>query len=199
MVSKKSISTKEKIFNEAIRLFSDNGYSEVSVRDIASNTGINVSSLYFHYPSKEEILSMLYDYYMKNWKAAAPDIAHLLKLCETAPVFEIFEALDFRFPPEVKDKMNRIVKIAVRQMTICSKSENFIRERFLKDCTEALSVILDRLILLNRIEPFDINAFVCLVSRYAVCAAIFNSTTLEVKEDEWRAGLSLAFSLIKPK
>ena len=48
--------SKEKIFRAAIRLFRANGYSATSMRDLASACGMEASSIYNHYSSKEEVL-----------------------------------------------------------------------------------------------------------------------------------------------
>jgi AcrR family transcriptional regulator len=48
--------TKEDILSACIDLFSENGFSAVSVRDIARRVGINESSMYNHFTSKDEIL-----------------------------------------------------------------------------------------------------------------------------------------------
>ena len=49
------MSTKERILNEALRLFSEKGYSDVYVSDIAEAVGIKAPSLYKHYKGKQEI------------------------------------------------------------------------------------------------------------------------------------------------
>lgn len=49
------MTTKERILNESLRLFSEKGYGAVSVADIASAVGIKAPSLYKHYKSKQEI------------------------------------------------------------------------------------------------------------------------------------------------
>lgn len=49
------MTTKERILNEALRLFSEKGYSEVFVGDIAEAVGIKAPSLYKHYKGKQEI------------------------------------------------------------------------------------------------------------------------------------------------
>ena len=49
------MTTKEKILNEALTLFSEKGYSAVYVGDIAAAVGIKAPSLYKHYTSKQEI------------------------------------------------------------------------------------------------------------------------------------------------
>ena len=49
------MTTKQKILNEALTLFSEKGYSAVYVSDIADAVGIKAPSLYKHYKSKQEI------------------------------------------------------------------------------------------------------------------------------------------------
>ena len=53
--------TKQTILEEALNLFSVNGYDGVSVKDIANAVGIKDSSLYKHYKSKQEIFATLLD------------------------------------------------------------------------------------------------------------------------------------------
>lgn len=49
------MTTKEKILNEALSLFSEKGYSDVYVGDIAAAVGIKAPSLYKHFKGKQEI------------------------------------------------------------------------------------------------------------------------------------------------
>ncbi len=51
--------TKQLILDEALNLFSVNGYDGVTVKDIANAVGIKDSSLYKHYKSKQEIYDSL--------------------------------------------------------------------------------------------------------------------------------------------
>lgn len=53
------MTTKERILDEALTLFSKNGYDGVSVKDIANAVGIKDSSLYKHYKSKYEIFETI--------------------------------------------------------------------------------------------------------------------------------------------
>lgn len=55
------MSTKEKILDAALTLFSENGYDGTSVEQIANKVGIRAPSLYKHYAGKEEILNALID------------------------------------------------------------------------------------------------------------------------------------------
>lgn len=51
--------TKRKIFNTAIKLFSEKGYDNSSVEDITAIAGVAKGSLYYHFSKKEEIFDML--------------------------------------------------------------------------------------------------------------------------------------------
>ncbi len=52
--------TKIKIIETGIELFSQKGYSGVSVRDITKEVGIKESSLYKHFKSKEELIETIF-------------------------------------------------------------------------------------------------------------------------------------------
>lgn len=55
----KTMNTKERIIDEALNLFSINGYKGTSVKNIADAVGIKDSSLYKHFKSKKEILDTI--------------------------------------------------------------------------------------------------------------------------------------------
>jgi len=52
-------STKERILEEALKLFSKSGYSGTSMNDIAGELGVTKAALYKHYGSKQEILDSI--------------------------------------------------------------------------------------------------------------------------------------------
>jgi AcrR family transcriptional regulator len=54
-----SISRKEQILQTAAKMFKDKGYASSSMRDIATELGIEAASLYHHIKSKEEILETI--------------------------------------------------------------------------------------------------------------------------------------------
>ena len=55
------MSTKERILQEALTLFAENGYDGTSVEQIAEKVGIKAPSLYKHFKGKEDILNALID------------------------------------------------------------------------------------------------------------------------------------------
>lgn len=63
--------TKESIINTAIDLFSGNGVSGVSIRDITKQVGINESSLYNHFKSKDELLDVIIERFRREFGEAS--------------------------------------------------------------------------------------------------------------------------------
>jgi TetR/AcrR family transcriptional regulator, cholesterol catabolism regulator len=59
MTESLSISRKEQILQTAAKMFKDKGYASSSMRDIATELGIEAASLYHHIKSKEEILETI--------------------------------------------------------------------------------------------------------------------------------------------
>lgn len=55
------MTTRDRILNEALTLFSENGYDGTSVEEIAEKVGIKAPSLYNHFKGKEDILNALID------------------------------------------------------------------------------------------------------------------------------------------
>lgn len=52
--------TKERIDRAALRLFTEWGVAETSIRDIAQEAGVSQGAMYNHYASKEELASSLF-------------------------------------------------------------------------------------------------------------------------------------------
>ena len=57
----KSERTREGILSAAARLFRYEGYYATTMRDIAQESGIEAGSIYYHFQSKDQILSEVLD------------------------------------------------------------------------------------------------------------------------------------------
>jgi AcrR family transcriptional regulator len=53
-------STRERILDVALELFSEQGYEQTSLREIADRLGLTKAALYFHFERKEDILLELH-------------------------------------------------------------------------------------------------------------------------------------------
>lgn len=52
--------TKQRILGIALELFTSKGYAETSLREIAERVGVSKAALYYHFPSKGDILLALH-------------------------------------------------------------------------------------------------------------------------------------------
>lgn len=60
--------TKRKIFEIAMKLFSEKGYEATSIEEITATVGVAKGTLYYHFSSKEEIFNFLVEEGMKLLK-----------------------------------------------------------------------------------------------------------------------------------
>ena len=194
-----TISTREKIMDAAIVLFSDKGYEMVSMRDIAKTVGINAASIYNHFPSKRDILLSSYDFYAQQHRLAAPSMELILQRVENEPIQDLLMSVGYSWPPAFQEKMDRIILIAIQRMCQDKDSERFIREHFFAPIEEIWVLLLNRAIELGKIKPIDVDSFICLATYYAFTAAWLNRTEMKIGMERWLKGLSMLFSLLKQK
>lgn len=67
--------TKEKILTVSLELFSQNGFTAVSIRDICKQVQIKESSVYYHFESKQAI----FDELLKRFQKTATDMMSKLE------------------------------------------------------------------------------------------------------------------------
>ena len=55
--------TKKEIFFTAVDFFSDRGFKQCTMQEIADKVNIKTPSIYKHFTNKKEILAEIFDYY----------------------------------------------------------------------------------------------------------------------------------------
>jgi AcrR family transcriptional regulator len=191
------LNTKDRILEAAVQLFSDRGYDSVSMRDIANLVGIKAPSIYNHFGSKQELLYTIFDFYIEQQRVYSPDLADLLLQAESAPIEELLLHLDYRYPPALRETMNRILVIAGQRLNNDLINDDFLRECFFQHHSELLWPLLERLIELERIQPIEIGAIVSLLAYNAYGVAVLNRSTLELEMSQWQDSMNMVVSLLK--
>ena len=83
--------TETKIKEAALRVFSEKGYASTKTRDIASSAGVNVSTLHYHYRSKDKLFKVISDEVFSQFNKISD---------------EVFEA-DISFDEKIKSFVSR--------------------------------------------------------------------------------------------
>ncbi|MDR0497695.1 MAG: TetR/AcrR family transcriptional regulator [Treponema sp.] len=192
-----TLSTKEKILDAAIKLFSSKGYEIVSMRDIAQAVGIKAASIYNHFPAKRDILRGMFDFYVCESQKVFPDLNVMLRLVETAPVQEVFSKVEYYYPPELQEKMDCILITASQGINTDPDCDTFLREHFFRPMVELWVLLFNRMIELGKIEPMDVETFVRVITRYAYSEALLNRSSMKVSFEQWIKCFGMVLSLVK--
>ena len=81
------MTTRDRILNDALTLFAENGYDGTSVEEIAEKVGIKAPSLYNHFKGKEDILNALIDMAEARYEEFFGSDRHFGKLPESKEEF----------------------------------------------------------------------------------------------------------------
>lgn len=65
--------TRRQVLNQSARLFAAHGYRGASLQMVSDRLGVTRQALYYHFKSKEEILSALFDELMTKLEVAAEE------------------------------------------------------------------------------------------------------------------------------
>lgn len=105
--------TKQRILDEALRLFSERGYDAVSVGEIAQAVGVKAPSLYNHFPGKQAIFEALVESTAARYEADTGKIdIHVQDAAQDIPIFtEITEDVLF-------EKVRQIFEYSLHNDTI---------------------------------------------------------------------------------
>lgn len=152
----KSISTKDKILSVAINLFSQKGYSGVSIREITREVGIKESSLYNHFKSKDEIITTIFESFRSEFAKTLPPIEKLEKILTSASTQEFFEQGFENFKMHIDNPINEKLW---RVLYIEHFRNPLAREIFLNDIIkktlEFLEIVFEKLISQGKIRPLN--------------------------------------------
>ncbi|MCL1952688.1 MAG: TetR/AcrR family transcriptional regulator [Oscillospiraceae bacterium] len=194
----RNLSTKEKILYVAIHLFFERGCERVPVKDIADLVGIKTASVYNYFGSKGDLVGSIYEFYAVNQRLHMPNLDTLLRLAETLPLAELFSRIEYYYPPDLEKLLGCILGIAAREANTDPRGARLIKECIFGSLEKIVPPLLSRLTELGRIEPVDIPAFLSLLNYYCVGTAVLDISPLRISKEDWRKGLMLLYSTIRP-
>ena len=147
--------TKERIFDASVDLFSKKGFNDVSVREIAKMAGIREGSIYNHYKNKEAILDAIINYFKSEFAQS------LLSEEESADLMD--QGLEKYFEGGVKmfmersntPQMQKIWRIICIETFRNEKIRKFFKKQLLEDPLEGWEEIFSIMIKNKMIKPVN--------------------------------------------
>lgn len=146
--------TKERILEAAIDLFSQNGFSAVSIRDITRAVGIKESSLYNHFASKDLILEQILGAFRGEYRTMLPPLAALDQiLAATRPedfLLRGFLNLKERLADPTVQKLWRIIQMEQYRHPL---AREIVLQDMVQDTLRFLEVVFAKLIAAGKVRP----------------------------------------------
>jgi AcrR family transcriptional regulator len=148
--------TKQRLFETAVDLFSSRGFLGVSIRDISSAVGIKESSFYNHYKSKDELIRTIFEFYKTEFTQIMPPEERLEAILSTTPPDEFLRRGNERF-------MQRISTPLFKKISRILSSEQYrdtrARELVLQDMIELplayAELVFTKMMKMGLIRRFD--------------------------------------------
>lgn len=149
-------STKNRILDVAIDLFSKKGFSAVSIREITRTVGIRESSLYNHFKSKDEIMDTIFDYFLSEIAKMTPPEQDIDQLIDTLSLLQIFQAHSSLFKKGMKSpNMDKIWRIIAIEQYHNERIRKFVNQAIIDQPIEYFALLFEKMQKKHLIKQYD--------------------------------------------
>jgi AcrR family transcriptional regulator len=128
------------------------------MRKIAEDVNIQPGSIYNHFKSKEEILSLIlkkYDMYIGGSTFLMEKVDYL---CGHPSLENFFSCLALEFPPGEEETYRKMLFIMLHEQHRNAAVREYVIEKFILRNEQYIRTIVDRLVEGGAIEPVDSDA-----------------------------------------
>jgi len=170
----KFVGTKKKIFDNSIKLFTQKGYENVSINDIAATIGIRQSAVYNHFKSKQEILETIYKFYYHNYLIDRIDPEVMDSLLQKASLMDIIiKGFLWEFDENILGQMADISKIIIQRASTDESAAEIFQKLMLEEGVRFVDDGLKRAVEINRLAPFNTRAVAVLINSVRLCMLLW--------------------------
>lgn len=148
--------TKNKIIIVAISLFSEKGYSGVSIRDITKAVGIKESSLYKHFKSKEELIETIFHNFRLNCHAILPPAGQINDIVTKMSVKTFLQQGWRNFQSHIDDPINQhIWRIIYLEQFRHALAMEIYRKDIVERTVSCLTIVFEQMIAHGKLKSGD--------------------------------------------
>lgn len=179
--------TKEKLFDAAVDLFSSRGFSGVSIRDVTGAVGIKESSFYNHFKSKDELIEAIFSYYRTQFTQTLPPIERIETILSSMPPDEFLREGNRRFMQRVSSpQIRKIWRILFSEQYRDQRARDIILQEMIRLPVDYAEKVFAAMLRLGLIRPLDPKL---LAAEYQYAVAFIFSTflmlSLENEDTSW--------------
>jgi len=151
-------STKERIMDAAIDLFSIKGYEAVSIREIARAVDIRESSIYNHYKGKDELMDTIIQHFIGELSRSDPEETPMEVMLEKYGAEEFMNISASAYLQRLNQpRIAKIWRIISIELFRNDKVRNFFRTTIVEVPIAAWEQIFLKMIELGYIRECDAN------------------------------------------
>ena len=159
------VGTKKKIFDSAVKLFTQKGYENVSIHDIAKTIGIRQSAVYNHFKSKQDILDTIYGFYTHKYSANKPNLDEVESLLKTGSLMDILtKGFRYDFDEGILEQMSDITKIIVQRASTDAGATEIFQKMMLEEGVLFVEQGLDLAVKAGRLAPLNTHVVAVLIN-----------------------------------
>lgn len=150
------LSTKDRLFQTAIDLFSSQGFNGVSIRDLTRTVGIKESSFYNHYRSKDELIEAIFTYYKTAFRGTMPPEGRIETiLAATSPV-EFLKQGNDRFLQRMTEALiPKIWRILFTEQYRDERARAIIQQDMIQSPLAYIEKVFKKMIEMGLIRPYN--------------------------------------------
>jgi AcrR family transcriptional regulator len=173
-------STKERIIETSIDMFSEKGYAETSLRDIAQVVGVNPSSIYGYFRSKNEILAYILGMRRELNERNTLDLDKVDELIRTEDARTVLNQLFYNYSTDNVTMAFRIQKVILQEQYRVPEVMAFMRDYIFQNSFKYIETVLEKLKAVGKIKPIDCKMY----------AKLFQSVAMSYQQESTYYSLS---------
>jgi AcrR family transcriptional regulator len=148
--------TKQKLFETAVDLFSSRGFRGVSIRDISSAVGIKESSFYNHFKSKDELIEAIFEFFRTEFTQTMPPEGRLEAILSAMTPDEFLRQGNARFMQRMSAPLiQKIWRILISEQYRDSRARDLISQEMMELPLAYTELVFTKMIELGLIHRFD--------------------------------------------
>ncbi|MDL2317615.1 TetR/AcrR family transcriptional regulator [Eubacteriales bacterium OttesenSCG-928-A19] len=146
---------KRRIFEMAVELFATRTYETVTMADIAEALNRKKPSIYNHFASKQDILDMMYDFFVEHLFDQRKTLEELKPVLETGSILEMMYSLSFQFRQEYMKVMTGILTVIHQRKYFDERTKEIAREMMIDEGMRYVEEAFNYAIEIGRLAPFN--------------------------------------------